>query len=199
MKTINVFILLLFCLMADIHAQDIVAGNLISVQINSNCQKINNRLFIYHYILFNKHNSQQKIWVFEIHTKVQRDSISKVSSLGWDYGIPTNESFGSVNWTSPEDDDLPADSSATDFKFLGNGLPGVVDAYTEGNHPPPCFPDGMATDIIPGYSDLTPYGPGVVGKTIGPINQRLVYILFPIVCILILKGMGIQSEIPLYS
>jgi hypothetical protein len=27
----------------------------------------------------------------------------------------------------------------------------------------------MATDSIPGYTDLTPYGPGIVGKTVGPV------------------------------
>ena len=27
----------------------------------------------------------------------------------------------------------------------------------------------MAPDSIPGYDDLTPYGPGIVGKTIGPV------------------------------
>ena len=27
----------------------------------------------------------------------------------------------------------------------------------------------MASDSIPGYSDLTLYGPGVVGKTVGPM------------------------------
>ncbi len=27
----------------------------------------------------------------------------------------------------------------------------------------------MAPDSIPGYDDLTPYGPGIVGKTVGPV------------------------------
>ncbi len=29
----------------------------------------------------------------------------------------------------------------------------------------------MAVDFIPGYDDLTPYGPGIVGRTIGPVQQ----------------------------
>jgi hypothetical protein len=28
----------------------------------------------------------------------------------------------------------------------------------------------MAPDSIPGYDDLTPYGPGIIGKTVGPVS-----------------------------
>ncbi|MBI5380030.1 MAG: hypothetical protein HZA23_07780 [Nitrospirae bacterium] len=31
-------------------------------------------------------------------------------------------------------------------------------------------------DFIPGYDDLTPYGPGVVGRTIGPVQPPATFI-----------------------
>ena len=30
----------------------------------------------------------------------------------------------------------------------------------------------MAPDSIPGYDDLTPFGPGIVGTTIGPVSAH---------------------------
>jgi hypothetical protein len=46
-------------------------------------------------------------------------------------------------------------------------LPRITDYYAEGSHQVPWFPEGMAEDSIPGYDDITPYGPGIVGRTIG--------------------------------
>ena len=47
------------------------------------------------------------------------------------------------------------------------GLPGIADYYAVGDASLPRCPEGMAVDFIPGYHDLTLYGPGIVGKTIG--------------------------------
>jgi hypothetical protein len=154
----------------NIRAQDFITGNHINIQIRTVCTKTQANLFSYNYILTNKPTSEQRIWVFAIFTRIYRDSISKIISSSWDYGIPKNEPYASVRWTPSDDVDLLPDSSADGFGIIGKGLPCIVDAYAEGYHEPPSFPDGMATDIIPGYSDLTPYGPGVVGKTIGPVT-----------------------------
>jgi hypothetical protein len=48
-------------------------------------------------------------------------------------------------------------------------LPGMIQFYVEGEHPFPNFPEFMAPDSIPGYDNLTPYGRGIVGKTVGPV------------------------------
>jgi hypothetical protein len=153
----------------NICAQDFITGNHINIQVGAICTKAKANSFDYNYTLFNKPTSEQRIWVFAVFTKTYRDSISNIKSPSWDYGIPKNEFFASVRWTPSDDLDLQPNSSANGFGIVGNGLPGIVDVYAEGYHEPPSFPDGMATDSIPGYSDLTPYGPGVVGKTIGPV------------------------------
>ncbi|MFZ3065995.1 MAG: hypothetical protein WA277_12015 [Nitrospirota bacterium] len=58
---------------------------------------------------------------------------------------------------------------ASGFMFRTSfGLPGIVDYYSEGDAPLPKCPEGGAVNFIPGYDDLTPYGPGIVGKNIGP-------------------------------
>jgi hypothetical protein len=59
-------------------------------------------------------------------------------------------------------------SSRNGFEFRAQSLPSIVTYYAEGEHPIPEFEEGMAPDSIPGY-DLTPYGPGIVGKTVGPM------------------------------
>ena len=55
-------------------------------------------------------------------------------------------------------------------------IPGDVTYYAEGWADFPTFPQGMATDSIPGYDDLTPYGPGVVGRTIGPVRPLIPFV-----------------------
>jgi hypothetical protein len=58
---------------------------------------------------------------------------------------------------------------ASGFMFRTSyGLPGIVAYYAEGDAPLPKCPEGGAVNFIPGYDDLTPYGPGIVGRTIGP-------------------------------
>lgn len=73
-----------------------------------------------------------------------------------------------INWTAPEGNMRPSES-VSGFTFKTSyGLPGIVAYYSEGESVARC-PEGMAVDFIPGYDDLTPYGPGIVGKTVGPV------------------------------
>ena len=72
---------------------------------------------------------------------------------------------------SPEKSNIRPGCSVSGFGFDTDNKVhiGILDYYVEGRHPVPKFNEGMAPDIIKGYHDLTPYGPGIVGKTIGPV------------------------------
>jgi hypothetical protein len=132
----------------------------------------------YSYSVSSNPNSVQNVWLFEI-ILPEKDIINRtVTPAGWGgpgwAGKPTR--FGppltvkppyAISWTAPEGNMKP---STTTYGFLfqtSYGLPGIVDFYVEGESIARC-PEGMAVDFIPGYDDITPYGPGIVGKTVGP-------------------------------
>ena len=48
--------------------------------------------------------------------------------------------------------------SLSGFSFFSTGIVGITPYYAEGDVPTPQFAEGQATDSIPGYTDLTPYG-----------------------------------------
>ncbi|MEW6062527.1 MAG: hypothetical protein AB1600_11370, partial [Bacteroidota bacterium] len=85
----------------------------------------------------------------------------------WYIGVH-NEDLFIINCVASDKNIKPGNSLGI-FSFHSVSIPGVITFYAEGEHPLPSFPEGMADDSIPGYSDLTPYGPGVVGKTVGPV------------------------------
>lgn len=169
-RSLALLIVLCLPLVSNSWGQDFTAGNRIQYRVQAICSPAQSGALRFRYSLTNRTSSSQSIWVFAVFTLTSRDSIQSVASPGWEYGIPTNELFASVRWTPPDSSNLRPNSSAVGFEIVARGLPGIVDAYAEGYHEPPSFQDGMATDSIPGYSDLTPYGPGVVCKTIGPVN-----------------------------
>jgi len=154
-------------------------GDRISVTVSGQA-KVDERQnsFSYSYSVGSNLNSVQNVWLFEIILPEQGIINRTVTPAGWGgpgwAGKPTP--FGSpltvtppyaISWTAPEGNMKP---STTTHGFLfqtSYGLPGVVDFYAEGESIVRC-PEGMAVDFIPGYHNLTPYGPGIVGKTIGP-------------------------------
>jgi len=134
------------------------------------------RLYSYNYVLINGPSAKENVYKFEIHLT---DSI-EIDDLhvpkNWD-GVVFNEGRTLVRWGADVNDStgkfkdiLQPRGTRSGFSFAALVLPGIVDYYAEGWAPFPSFEEGEATDSIPGYSDLTPYGPGVVGKTIGPVQ-----------------------------
>jgi hypothetical protein len=88
----------------------------------------------------------------------------------WDFARTWQDKIQSIKLIGlGGESELAPGASISNFDFISVGTPGFVQYYSEGYAPPPSFPEGMAPDSIPGYDDLTPYGPGIVGKTIGPV------------------------------
>ena len=138
---------------------------------------VTNQTYNYNYSLTNGPTAQESVYVFNLRllTNVPISNLS--APLNWRKVLFT-KAPQLVRWHAHVDDEtdrwkdaLGAGISRNGFSFSSsNSLPGILIYYSEGWAPAPVFEEGMATDIIPGYSDLTPYGPGVVGKTIGPIT-----------------------------
>jgi len=134
--------------------------------------------YLYEYSLFSSTNSVQNVWNFMIIVSNEK-LIKDVQAIkGWYEPVNPKDwtDFLSwrnvvwVSWGAPTEAQVRPGSSASGFKFTSiSSLPGIVDYYAEGDTEPPCFQPGEAIDYIPGYDDHTPYGPGTVGKTIGPV------------------------------
>jgi hypothetical protein len=152
----------------------IVPHNKIALTSKVNVDQSNN-LFQYRFILSNGVTAQQSVWMFDMIIK-DLDSLKMVTQpLNWEHFMfPKHNKF---EWCAVPMDTVngyiaPINPGQTlsGFSFSSAILPGIVTYYAEGDGPIPHFDEGCATDEpIPGYDDLTPYGPGVVGKTIGPI------------------------------
>jgi vacuolar-type H+-ATPase subunit H len=131
--------------------------------------------YAYSYLIGNSGTAKQSIWTIDLLppnlVKVQ----NLRSPLHWNKVIFEDSSLV-VRWNAQAQDDIDAfkdeikpGTSRSGFSFNSVSPPGIISYYSEGWADPPKFLPGMATDSIPGYSDLTPYGPGIVGKTVGPV------------------------------
>jgi hypothetical protein len=128
-----------------------------------------NDILHYTYTLTNGPTAQQAIWKFWLITSHNISLQRHRPPSGWRASSGIRDNRLIISWGSPEDFDIAPNSSLTGFTFESAAIPGFVTYYTEGYAPPPSFPEGMAPDSIPGYDDLTPYGPGVMGTTVGPV------------------------------
>ena len=174
MKSISIRLIGLLIIFAtdSIAAQDsVVLRNKIAVQISITVHEEDSFL-LYDYELKNGKGAEQSIWQFWLITS-QNISIWKLRApLGWDgtIGNVRDRDYSEINWGTSGDFDILPDSSLGNFSFISNSIPGIIPYYAEGYAPPPQFEPGMAPDFIYGYHDLTPYGPGIVGKTVGPVE-----------------------------
>ena len=83
----------------------------------------------------------------------------------------------SIGWIAPQGNRIEPSGKVSGFAFRTSfGLPGIVAYYAEGYAPLPRCPEGGAVNFIPGYDDLTPYGPGIIGRTIGPTAPPLPFL-----------------------
>jgi len=163
-------VLLLVAMFNPLRGQEIEAGNRIKVLIRPSLVRTSSQTLQYAYQVTNHRDSRQKVWQFYVMTAVPARYVEKIHSAEhWGAGMPQEDSIASVRWGTATEYDIVPGESRGGFSFESPSPPGIVDYYAEGYHNPPSFPEGMAPDSIPGYDDLTPYGPGIVGKTVGPV------------------------------
>ncbi|MBI5892184.1 MAG: hypothetical protein HZB79_00780 [Deltaproteobacteria bacterium] len=132
------------------------------------------KFFQYDYTLISKSTSSQKVVMFSVDPFDKRKGkyqtyddkgIEQKAPTGWNTTVGLTRI--TALWGSDKGYELAPGGSVTGFSYITPTLPGIMDYYAEGLAPIPevsCEFD----EPIPGYDDLTPYGPGVVGKTIGP-------------------------------
>jgi hypothetical protein len=156
-------------------AQTIDPGNRIQLIVNARVSKDPSQRYSYSYSVHSLTQSQQTVGDFRVVFSPPNDSISQAATVqGWDTpGIPsgTGRPFNYIMWWAPIVNQIQPGNTTAGFAYITTQLPGICDYYAEGNHAFPWFPEGMADDSIPGYDDLTPYGPGIVGKTVGPVTS----------------------------
>lgn len=141
-----------------------------------------NKTFNYSYAVNSSPKSEQKVWRFEVIHPNTKMVLEAESPQGWyepqwsgkgDFSSPPP--FG-ISWGAPSEAGIPPGNTLSGFNYSSYGLPTITDYYAEGSHSLPWFPAGSAPEgEIPGYDDLTPYGPGVVGKTIVPVEPPAIF------------------------
>ncbi len=158
-------------------------GDRISVSVSGRVLKEEDKgVFLYSYSVKSNPQSEQDVWYFRIILPQKGIIINATAPDGWGgpgwSGKPTKYGhlrqselpppYG-IGWTAPRGRNMKPSEIVSGFAFRTSfGLPGMVDYYAEGDAPLPRCPEGGAVNFIPGYDDLTPYGPGIVGKTLGP-------------------------------
>jgi hypothetical protein len=140
----------------------------------------------YHYILISLPSSRQSIFMFNIIIS----DVTRINAMAgppaWMAPVkipPQSDAalflgrYPRVDWgTWAIETEIRPGASLSGYAVTSDDLPGIIDYYLEGFTPLPECPGGMAVDFIPGYDDLTPYGPGVVGRTIGPVQPPATFI-----------------------
>lgn len=134
---------------------------------------------VYRYKLENFVGSEQKIWRWMVilSDATLAESVTgptewwsrlRQKGRGW---RPEIAAVAWASWGGPVNVHIPAGATVNGFEIVSSNPPGIVDFYAEGDAPPPRFPGFSAPEgPIPGYDDLTAYGPGVVGRTLGPVE-----------------------------
>ena len=149
-------------------------GDKIDLMLSVELKKVDS-VFIYDYRLTNRPSATQELYYFAI-LPSGLNTISQICAPKNWHAILFKDEPQMIKWLADVKDDedkyvdpLKPGSSLQSFQLATFSLPGLISFYAEGDHEIPHFPEGMATDSIPGYTDLTPYGPGIIGKTVGPV------------------------------
>jgi hypothetical protein len=149
--------------------------NFIDSRVSARASRVVDGGLMFRYAIANSVGAKQSIWKFML-VSWGSPGVEKITgAANWNKDVFQKDTT-IVKWFGQARDDVdqfkdeikPGDSR-DGFGFESRSLPGVITYYSEGWADPPKFNEGMATDSIPGYTDLTPYGPGVVGRTIGPV------------------------------
>ena len=156
--------------------------NRVDVKVSAEVRDdLDRNLQVYRYQISNSQAAAQKVWNFQL--IMQTDGLVQdvVAPPGW--ARPSLKAKGTghtadlravarANWSAPEKARIVPGATLTGFEATATAsLPGIVDYYAEGYARPPQLPPGkVSPGPIPGYDDVTPYGPGVVGRTIGPVS-----------------------------
>jgi hypothetical protein len=150
-------------------AQDtIILRNKIDLRIEIRVKQTSDMLD-YHYTLINGPKALQGVWKFWLILSPKLVVESQKAPNGWRASYGAQDDRLIISWGSPAKSDIMPKQSLSGFSVSSSSIPGLIQFYSEGYAKPPSFPAGMAPDSIPGYDDLTPYGPGIVGITIGPV------------------------------
>ncbi len=145
------------------------AGNKIDLNVSTTVVT-QSASFLYKYSVESLATSEQDVWMFWIVTSDSNRTFLAGNIPGWDTPIVhVEDGLEFIQWAGPKELGIKPGEQTDLFSFQSVMTPGFCTFYAEGYHPAPSFEPGMAPDSIPGYEDLTPYGPGIVGKTVGPV------------------------------
>lgn len=171
----SVFVLLFMCAMCFGQNYQIVPHNKIELTPTVSITLSDNH-FVYTLVLTNGISAQQAVWDYIVFPMGKMKIAGVKSPVNWESYVHDDSSADELEWAATPMDTINAyiapikpGRSLSGFSFSTSAPPGILTYYAEGDGPESYFDEGQATDSIPGYTDLTPYGPGVVGKTVGPV------------------------------
>ncbi len=168
-KSIGITLWLCFNVLLS-YSQTFEPGNKIKVVVTVAIQQDANLQLQFSYSVSNLSESLQKVWQFYLIPKVQKNNISDSRSPnGWKLSMPEEGNDVQLRWGTPGGNEILPGKNLSGFQFDAGSLVGLVEYYSEGYTPPPSWQGDVEEDSIPGYDDLTPYGPGIVGRTVGPV------------------------------
>jgi hypothetical protein len=126
----------------------------------------------YIYDVYNKPSSQQNLWRFWIGMQNVPTIFGVTNVPNWYRGsVAKDKDTTWVMWAGDSAFTIAPGSRTDRFQFESADPPSIVMYYAEGWTPIPDVDEGQLDTLgrIPGYNDLTPYGGGIVGKTVGPV------------------------------
>jgi hypothetical protein len=167
MKFTNLFFFLslsIFLSAQEAITQDVIPRNKIKPRLQLSIEPLGD-LLVYRFELTNDRSAEQPLWQFRLYLSSHLKITNQTGPQGWESSYLNEKGVLMVFWGSPAQSDIIPGGSLRDFSITARSIPGIVQYYAEGYAP---LPQGEA-DSIPGYDDLTPYGPGIVGKTVGPV------------------------------
>jgi len=148
----------------EVIPQDVVPRNKIKFSLQPSVEQLGDML-VYRFQVTNDRSAEQSVWQFRLYLSPDLSITSQTGPQGWESSCLNEKGRLMVFWGSPGDSDIVPGGSSGKFSIRAKSVPGIVQYYAEGYAP---LPQGEA-DSIPSYDDLTPYGPGIVGKTVGPV------------------------------
>ncbi len=128
--------------------------------------------FHYQYVISNRTSSAQSLSQFWV-LAPNSPHVTQIQNVAHWFKVDVNQNKDTtwIQWGADSAAAVRPGQSEGDFSFWSNSRPGIVTYYAEGWTPEPDVDEGQLDSLgrIPGYNDLTPYGGGIVGKTVGPL------------------------------
>ena len=128
--------------------------------------------FCYQFMISDQASSAQSLSQFWV-LAPNSPQVTKVQNVADWFRVDVNQVNDTtwIQWGADSAAAIRPGQTEGGFSFWSDSPPGIVRYYAEGWTPEPDVDESQLDSLgrIVGYNDLTPYGGGITGKTIGPV------------------------------